>query len=104
MIKVVVKLQIEGIHHWPDCMINEVGFLTFPHRHMFHVKLEKEVQGVDRDIEIIMLKRKILNDFREVINFGSKSCERIASDILVRYDCDKVEVLEDGELGAVVTK
>ena len=77
---IIVNLQYEATHNWPKCPFKEVEFLKYPHRHIFYIKCKKEVSHSDRDIEIIMLKRKIekylsieyQNDFR------SKSCEMIA--------------------------
>ena len=111
-----VSLSVEGIHAWPgvvnDPILNkEVGFLQFPHRHMFFFKAMKSVSHNDRDVEIIRLKRNItaylvvtyLNDDL-VLDFGNKSCEMLAHEILEQFDMDSVEVLEDNENGAVVLK
>ena len=103
--KIVVKLQVEGIHSWDNCDLPEVDFLKYPHRHMFHITLHKSVMDSDREIEIIMLKRQIkeyLGD--EPVMFYGLSCEMIAERILKQFDADYVEVLEDNENGAVITK
>lgn len=99
---VVVKLQVEGTHCWPDCPIEDVSFLRNPHRHMFHVKATKEVTHDDRDVEIIMLKRAIEHHLKNGYNgeFHSMSCEMIARDLIVTFDLLNCEVLEDGENGA----
>lgn len=109
-----VKLQVEGIHSWPEAkdVFPEVGFLSDPHRHIFHISLTKSVTHNDRDIEIIMFKRTIINYLQDVyqegytkcLNFGRKSCEDIAEELLLRFDLDWVEVLEDNENGAVIEK
>jgi hypothetical protein len=102
---IVVKLQIEGLHHWPNCDIEEVSFLKNPHRHIFHITCKKEVTHDDRDIEIIMFKRKIHNYIVDKWkgDFGSMSCEMIASDLLKEFGLFYCKVLEDNENGAEVT-
>lgn len=101
--KVVVNLQVEGIHQWDGCDIEEVIFLIHPHRHIFHIEVHKEVSHADRDIEIIQLKRQIKNWFGdEPVIFGSKSCEMIAEELLAAVGAVYVKVLEDGENGAIV--
>jgi hypothetical protein len=102
---VVVTLQVEGIHSWPTCPIEEVDFLKLPHRHIFHVKAMKEVRHKDREVEIIMLKRamKLFLDKFEG-NFGTMSCEQIASVLVENFDLVNCEVLEDNENGAKVVR
>ena len=103
---VKVKLQVEGFHNWPTCNIAEVSFLINTHRHMFHIDATKEVSHNDRQVEIIMLKRKmqkyLLEKYRS--NFGAMSCEDIAEDLMLEFDLTVCEVLEDGENGACLTK
>lgn len=103
--EIVVKLQVEGIHKWQDCPIEDVLFLRHRHRHMFHIEVRKEVTHNDRDIEIIMLKRKITQFLgKEPIEFGNKSCEMIAELLLKAFDCTYVKVLEDNENGAILRR
>lgn len=102
---IVVKLTFEGVHCWPKCNIKEVMFLRNPHRHIFFVKCKKEVNHNDRDIEIIQLKRQIekyLSAFKK--DFGSKSCEMIATLLVKEFNLNYCEVLEDNENGAEVFK
>lgn len=79
---------------------------------MFHITAKKEVTHLDRDIEIIELKRAI-NSFLEnmyakpnsrTLYFGSKSCEMIASELLSQFNLNYCSVLEDNENGAEVIK
>lgn len=101
---IVIKLQVEGIHNWPTCNIPEVSFLCHPHRHIFHIKITKKVNHNERDIEIIMLKRQVLNYLgQQPVSFDNKSCESIAEELLIQFDATSVEVLEDNENGAIVT-
>jgi hypothetical protein len=106
---IIVNLQVEGVHSWENCPIQEVAFLRNSHRHMFHIKVEKEVTHDDRDIEIIQFKRDILtylhksfyNDDDRCLWLRNLSCEQLAKRILNQFQCDSVQVLEDGENGAV---
>ena len=101
-----VNLQVEGLHHWIECDLEEVGYLRNLHRHIFHIKAIKEVTHNNRDIEIIMFKNKIISYLKDKYkgNFGNMSCEDIGEDILVAFDCHVVEVLEDMENGAIVSR
>ena len=58
-INIVVKLQVEGFHFWGAAPI-EVEFVRKRHRHTFFIKCIKEVDHSDRNIEIILFKRKVL--------------------------------------------
>ena len=106
-----VKLQVEGLHMWSDCPIEEVDFLKNLHRHIFFITCEKEVTHNDRDIEIIMFKRRILDfldiyfsDYYECLNFENMSCEMIAELLLKEFELESCEVLEDNENGSIVKK
>ena len=113
-ISIVVSLQVEGVHCWPDCPIDEVSFLKDPHRHIFHIRCWKMVEHADRDIEIIQLQHDIVHYLRSYYyvvgdrynyrthNFESRSCEMIAMELIKRFNLSKCEVLEDGENGALV--
>jgi hypothetical protein len=117
--RVVINLQVEGIHAWPGVTetkyVNKVGYLQFPHRHTFEFKCEKSVSHADRDIEIIDLKHQVLiylkqkytdasrvNSTGIVHDFGTNSCEMIAEELVKHFKLERCEVLEDGENGAVV--
>lgn len=116
---IIVNLQVEALHNWPDAkdIFPEVGFLSYPHRHIFHIQCKKKVNHDDRDIEIIMFKRNILEYLVEkykdsyvesyhyhTLNFGSKSCEMLAKELLFKFDLEYCSVLEDNENGAEVIK
>lgn len=112
---IIISFQLEGFHKW-DQAPNEVDFLRERHRHMFHFKVEKEVAHDDRDIEIILFKRKVEtylikkygrrheSSIAWWLELDSQSCEMLAREILEHFDCVRVEVLEDGENGAVIWK
>ena len=100
---IVIKLEFEGIHAWPECNIPEVGFLKFPHRHIFHVTAKKVVTHNDRQIEIINLKRG-MEAFvkRNGLDLGSASCEDIAESFIGHFQLSYCQVLEDNENGAEI--
>lgn len=106
-IEVVVKLQIEGTHRWPGCPFEDVAFLRDTHRHIFTIYATKKVTHDDRDIEIILLKRKmeawIQSQFGKPASFGTMSCEQIGETLLEYFSLSSCEVLEDNENGAKVT-
>lgn len=106
---IVVKLQYEATHNWPKVAevlpdLPEIHFLQYPHRHIFHITIEKAVTHSDRDVEIILFKQEVLRYLRSAFKgeFNNWSCEMIAEHLLEEYDCYSVEVLEDNENGAKV--
>lgn len=103
---IIVKLEFESVHSWPECPFPEVEFLQYPHRHNFHILCKKEVKHNDREIEIIILKREILSylDFHYPIKFGMgrKSCEDLAQELFLQFGLNYCSVLEDNENGAEV--
>ena len=111
---VIVRLQVDGEHNFPAAkeLFPEVAFLSDPHRHIFHIEAACAVTHTDRDKEFIMLKRDMVDYFRQryynpqkrTHDFGSLSCEAIAVDLLTQFDCEWVEVWEDNENGGRVEK
>ena len=109
---VVVRLQVDGMHNFPAAreIFPEVGFLADRHRHIFHFEVKKEVFHDDRDVEFIMFKRDIQDYLKQMYykpetrthEFGPKSCEMLAKEILNQFDCVSVSVWEDLENGAIV--
>ncbi len=110
---VIITLQYEAFHNWqgvkealPDNP--EIHFLFDRHRHLFFVTLEKHVTHDDRDVEIILFKRRVQNyletKYGRPGELGSRSCEMLAEELLKKFDCEIVEVLEDNENGAKVYK
>jgi len=111
---VIVKLAVDGCHNFPKAaeLFPEVAFLADRHRHMFHFTVACAVTHSDRDKEFIMLKRDIItylntyyfNTQTRTCEFGSKSCEMLAEEIVNRFNAEWVEVWEDMENGARVEK
>jgi hypothetical protein len=109
---VIVRLEVDGLHCWPAAkeVFPEVSFLSDPHRHIFHITLKKAVYHDDRDVEFIMFKRDVLEYLRDAYylelqrthDFGARSCEMIARELLTEFECEYVSVFEDNENGAEV--
>ena len=116
--RIWVTFQREGIHKYPAAATdpklatgdhNDVSFLAYPHRHMFHFRVRVSVQHNDRDIEFIQLKRWLESLYAgDVLKLDHKSCEMIAEDLY--YEIVKqypnreyvISVFEDGENGAIL--
>ena len=129
--KIWVTFQKEGIHKYPAALDDpklatggwdDVSFLGYPHRHMFHFRVSIEVFHDDREIEFIQFKRWLQrlydmapdgsegHDNSTVLELDYKSCEMIADDMVIeirkRYGTNReviIEVSEDNENGCVVT-
>ena len=105
-----VTFQKEGIHKYPaaltDSALEDVQFLGYPHRHMFHFKVWIEVKHSDRDIEFIQFKRWLESLYSGgTLELDFQSCEMIA-DALAKHINTKypyrlftIDVSEDGENG-----
>ena len=116
-----VTFRKEGIHKYPAALEDpklatgdwdDVSFLGYPHRHIFHFRVSIEVFHDDRDIEFIQFKRWLERLFsqhstteHEMLVLDYKSCEMIADEL---YDhiskkhpgrSVKIQVSEDGENG-----
>lgn len=110
-----ITFQKEGIHKYPAALTDpklatggddDVSFLGYPHRHIFHFRVSIEVFHDDRDVEFIQFKRFCERLLHEgVVEHNFKSCEMIADDlylqITLRYPGREIwiEVSEDGENG-----
>jgi hypothetical protein len=104
-----VTFKKEGIHKYPAAIDDpklatggwdDVSFLGYPHRHIFHFRVCIEVFDNDRDIEFIQFKRWLERLYNgdgssetdmSVLELDYKSCEMIA------------DVSEDGENGCSLT-
>ena len=105
---IIINLQVEGVHCWPSCHIEEVAFLRNPHRHVFHICCKKKVSHLDRDIEIVRFKRRLAEHLHNkygtpCCDFGAMSCEMIAEELYRTFSLSYCSVLEDGENGAEIT-
>jgi hypothetical protein len=117
--RIWVTFQKEGIHCYPIAIDDpalatndwdDVSFLGYPHRHIFHFRVEIEVTHNDRDIEFIQFKRWLESLYSDkTLSLNYKSCEMI-SDELAAIIKDKyperqivITVSEDNENGSVCT-
>lgn len=110
---VTSRTQFEGIHCWPEAP-DEVSYLRNPHRHIFEVVAEIEVEHNDRDLEFIMVKHQIDKrlscelDDHGVWQMGRTSCEDVAEMLLGFLEGKYpnrtifVSVYEDGENGCTL--
>ena len=104
IVEVFCTTVFEAIHWWPNAP-ESVGYLRNRHRHLFHVKVWKLVEGLDRQIEFITLKQAV-NEKIAVLKCQkceTWSCEQWAVAIMKNVGACRVEVSEDGENGALVT-
>ena len=111
-----VTFRKEGIHKYPAAIDDpklatgewdDVSFLGYPHRHIFHFKVAIEVFHDDRDIEFIQFKRWMEKLYAEkTLELDYKSCEMLADDlydkVTEKYPNREVhiDISEDGENGA----
>jgi hypothetical protein len=107
---VVVRLQFQGIHSWPDAP-DGVSFLRSPHRHVFHVEGRKVVDHSNRDVEFITLKndveRWLASRFQwphGIADMGHLSCEMVAEELVNEFGLAECIVFEDGENGGGVAQ
>lgn len=114
-----VTFQKEGIHKYPAALTDpnlatgdeyDVSFLGYPHRHIFHFKVEIEVFHDDRDIEFIQFKRWLEGLYADgTLQLDYKSCEMICDDLAEtinsKYPERKITITvsEDNENGATCT-
>ena len=113
-----VKFKKEGIHKYPAALDDpklatgdwdDVSFLGYPHRHIFHFRVCIEVFHDDRDIEFIQFKRWLERCYDTgVLVLDYKSCEMISDDLYEQVKAKypnrdvTIEVSEDDENGSVV--
>ena len=119
-----VTFKKEGIHKYPAALDDpklatgdwdDVSFLGYPHRHIFHFRVRIEVRHNDRDIEFIQFKRwmeRLYNgedtSKNGVLVLDYKSCEMIADDLYEAISAKypgrfvEIEVSEDGENGCSI--
>ena len=117
-----VTFQKEGIHKYPAAIDDpklatgdwdDVSFLGYPHRHIFHFRVRIQVFHNDRDIEFIQFKRWMERLYSaasdgEVLVLDYKSCEMIADDLYLQISNKypgrfvEISVAEDNENGCLI--
>lgn len=114
---IYVTFTKEGIHKYPAALNDpklatgdwdDVSFLGYPHRHIFHFKVGVQVFNEDRDVEFIQFKRWLERLYSmDTLQLDYKSCEMISDDLAAqinaRYPGRKItiDVSEDGENGSI---
>tara|TARA_A100001201_G_scaffold11770_1_gene15487 strand:- start:4884 stop:5267 length:384 start_codon:yes stop_codon:yes gene_type:complete len=112
-----VTFQKEGIHKYPAALDDpklatgrwdDVSFLGYPHRHIFHFRVGIEVFHDDRDIEFIQFKRWLERLYSDgTLELDYKSCEMVSDELAKRINMRypkrniEIEVSEDGENGSI---
>jgi hypothetical protein len=113
-----VTFQKEGIHKYPAALEDpklatgdeyDVSFLGYPHRHMFHFKVQIEVYHDDREIEFIQFSRWLQQLYNgDILQLDYKSCEMIADDLYIEINNKYpgrfvvIDVSEDNENGCSI--
>jgi hypothetical protein len=113
-----VTFRKEGIHKYPAALEDpalatgdeyDVSFLGYPHRHIFHFRVQIEVFHNDRDIEFIQFKRWLENMFTDgTVQLDYKSCEMISDELYEKISARypgrfvEIQVAEDGENGSQI--
>jgi len=118
-----VTFTKEGVHRYPAALEDpklatgewdDVSFLGYPHRHIFHFRVRIEVFHNDRDIEFIQFKRWLQRLYEEVehstavLDLDYKSCEMIADDLYTQISAEypgrfvEISVAEDNENGCLI--
>ena len=114
-----VTFRKEGLHKYPAALddpklatgkADDVSFLGYLHRHIFHFKVAIQVFHDDRDIEFIQFKRWCEGLYNDgVLELDFKSCEMISDDLYLRIATRypgrnvRIEVSEDGENGCEIS-
>ena len=113
-----ITFRKEGIHQYHAALTDpnlatkdqyDVSFLGYPHRHIFHFKVQIEVFHDDREIEFIQFKRWCENLYlNNTLQLNYKSCEMIADDLYEHINNKYpnrfvvIDVAEDGENGCQI--
>ena len=111
-----ITFKKEGIHKYPAALDDpklatgdwdDVSFLGYPHRHVFHFKVALEVFHDDRDVEFIQFKRWCERLYSDgTLSLDYRSCEMVSDELAEhinrKYPGRKIEidVAEDGENGS----
>lgn len=110
-----INMKVEGIHNFPmveEVFGKEVNYLKYDHRHLFGIRAELEVTDLDREVEFIMMTHEVRRYLQEeywstahqCCYFGAMSCEMIAKELMERFGFSMVQVDEDGENYARLTR
>lgn len=109
---IFVTDSFEALHFWKDAPESH-KFLSYPHRHLFHVRVDLQVDHSDRQLEFFAVKEHV-RDYCRMMEIHMKmpttmSCEEMAGLLLSTLLDDlflpvtSVTISEDGENGATVS-
>ena len=114
-----VTFQKEGVHLYPAAKDDpalatgdwdDVSFLGYAHRHIFHFRVAIDVFHDDRDIEFIQFKRWLEGLYNSnTLELNHRSCEMIAEELAQQINSKypgrsiTITVAEDNENGATLT-
>lgn len=104
---VEVKFSVLGLHYWPDAP-EDLSFLRDKHNHRFVFRARFVVTDLDRQIEFFtvqeLMRQWLLRNYESTsifFDFGSNSCEMLATKMLNDLDATWVGVWEDDENGSI---
>lgn len=113
---IFVQTNFVGFHRWKDAP-EHLGYLRYPHRHIFYVTVEVAVSHGDRAIEFHEFKQHMqgcvglvaqqMRIFSPMEATSTMSCEQIGEAIIKlgdKYPITKVTVTEDNECGAITCR
>lgn len=106
-VSIIIRFSFEGMHRWPGAPA-EHYYLSYPHRHMFHVEATKRVDHNERAIEFIALRRDAFEWCQRAMPVTTPdgcspwSCETLAEKLVYQFNLLSCRVLEDNENGALV--
>lgn len=108
------KISIPGLHRW-EAAPDHLRHLRADHRHLFVIRFAQQVTDNDRQVEFQNLSAAVnhylahqypslVQDGYEIdgLQFGARSCEMIAEDLVDVFDLTWCSVHEDDENGAMV--
>ena len=114
-----VTFSKEGIHKYPAALEDpnlatgdwdDVSFLGYAHRHIFHFRVAIDVFHDDRDIEFIQFKRWLEGLYNSnTLELNHRSCEMIAEELAQQINNKypgrdiEITVAEDNENGATMS-
>lgn len=104
VISIVIRCSFEGVHSWPGAPSHlRENYLSYPHRHRFHVEATKTVTHTERDVEFIQFQREVETYCaHRYAGPHTFSCESMAVDLVERFGLSRCRVMEDAENGAEV--
>ena len=117
--KIWVTFQKEGVHLYPAAKDDpalatgdwdDVSFLGYAHRHIFHFRVAIDVFHDDRDIEFSQFKRWLEGLYNSnTLELNHRSCEMIAEELAQQINNKypgrdiEITVAEDNENGATMS-